>query len=57
MNIQLFVGRIIPDVSEDQHVMFMLKCQRHIPEGVHCSNIAVKTTNMLIKYFYVDWNL
>jgi hypothetical protein len=40
--------RIIPDVAEDRHVVIMLRCEHHVPEHVHCSNTAVRTTNVLI---------
>jgi len=50
---QLFVGGIIPDVTEDRYIVIMLRCEHHVPEHVLCTNTALTTTDVLInKHFY-----
>jgi hypothetical protein len=44
---QLFFGGIIPYVSEDSHVVIMLRSESDVSEDVPCSNTAVRTTNVL----------
>jgi hypothetical protein len=47
LEIQLFIGGVIPDVAENRHVVIMLRCEHHVPEHVRCSNTALRTTNVL----------
>jgi hypothetical protein len=53
LDMQLFVGGIIPDVAENRLVVIMLRCEHHVSGHVRCSNIALRTTNVLInKHFF-----